>query len=65
MTLKIDDLPAPLRPIIPHRSPSATVKVIFLSSSVAPKEIPIFEPERSVTRRLRRQVEKVAGKLNG
>src|SRR5687768_6752922 len=51
MTLKIDVLPAPLRPMMPHRSPSATVKVTFLNSSVAPKETPTLEQERRVTRR--------------
>ena len=35
MTLKMDVLPAPLRPMMPQRSPSATVKVMFLKSSVA------------------------------
>lgn len=49
MSLKIDDLPAPLRPMMAHRSPSATVKVTFLKSSVAPNETPIFESERRVT----------------
>src|SRR5690348_13654936 len=49
MSLKIDVLPAPLRPMIPHRSPSATVKVTFLKSSVAPKETPMLESERRVT----------------
>ena len=51
MSLKIDDLPAPLRPMMPHRSPSATVKVTFLNSSVAPNETPILESERRVTQR--------------
>ena len=51
ISLKIDDLPAPLRPMIPHRSPSATVKVTFLNSSVAPKETPTLESERRVTLR--------------
>ena len=51
MSLKIDDLPAPLRPMIPQRSPSATVKVMFLKSSVAPKETPMLESERRVTPR--------------
>jgi len=50
MSLKIDVLPAPLRPMIPHRSPSATVKVTFLNSSVAPKETPTLETESRVTR---------------
>jgi len=49
MTLKMDVLPAPLRPMMPHRSPSATVKVMFLKSSVAPKEMPTLETERRVT----------------
>src|SRR5262245_41126451 len=49
MSLKIDVLPAPLRPMIPHRSPSATVKVMFLKSSVAPNETPMLESERRVT----------------
>ena len=49
MSLKIDVLPAPLRPMMPHRSPSATVKVMFLKSSVAPKETPMLESERRVT----------------
>src|SRR5690349_18011184 len=53
MSLKIDDLPAPLRPMMPHRSPSATVKVTFLKSSVAPKETPTLESERRVTRNRR------------
>jgi hypothetical protein len=35
--------------MIPHRSPSATVKVTFLKSSVAPKETPMLESERRVT----------------
>src|SRR5262245_58221396 len=51
MSLKIDVLPAPLRPMMPHRSPSATVKVMFLKSSVAPKETPMLESERRVTQR--------------
>src|SRR6185295_4755348 len=51
MILKIDVLPAPLRPMMPHRSPSSTVKVMSLKSSVAPKETPTFETERTVTRR--------------
>ncbi len=51
MSLKIDVLPAPLRPMMPHRSPSATVKVTFLNSSVAPKETPTLETESRVTRR--------------
>ena len=51
MTLKIDVLPAPLRPMMPHRSPSATVNVMFLKSSVAPKDMPTLETERRVTRR--------------
>jgi hypothetical protein len=51
MSLKIDDLPAPLRPMMPHRSPSATVKVMFLKSSVAPNETPTLESERRVTRK--------------
>src|SRR5215208_2708188 len=51
MTLKIDVFPAPLRPMMPHRSPSATVKVMFLKSSVAPNEMPTLEQERRVTRR--------------
>jgi len=51
MSLKIVVLPAPLRPMIPHRSPSATVKVTFLKSSVAPKETPMLESERRVTQR--------------
>src|SRR6478672_11244186 len=51
MILKIDVLPAPLRPMMPHRSPSSTVKVMFLKSWVAPKETPTFETERTVTRR--------------
>src|SRR3954469_20432664 len=51
MTLKIDVLPAPLRPMMPHRSPSSTVKVMFLKSWVAPKEMPTLETERTVTRR--------------
>jgi hypothetical protein len=38
--------------MMPHRSPSATVKVTFLKSSVAPKESPMFESERTVTRKL-------------
>ena len=54
MTLKIDVLPTPLRPMMPHRSPSATVKVMFLNSSVAPKEMPTLETERRVTRERRR-----------
>ena len=49
MSLKIDVLPAPLRPMMPHRSPSATVKVMFLNSSVAPNETPMLESERRVT----------------
>src|SRR5581483_3564292 len=49
ISLKIDVLPAPLRPMMPHRSPSATVKVMFLKSSVAPKETPTLDNERSVT----------------
>ena len=49
MSLKIDDLPAPLRPMMPHRSPSATVKVTFLKSSFAPKEMPTLESESRVT----------------
>jgi hypothetical protein len=52
MSLKIDVLPAPLRPMMPQRSPSATVKVTFLNSSVAPKETPTLEQERRVTRRM-------------
>jgi hypothetical protein len=36
--------------MIPQRSPAATVNVMFLRSSVAPKEIPMLEQERSVTR---------------
>ena len=64
MTLKIDVLPAPLRPMIPHRSPSATVNVMFLRSSVAPKEIPMLEQERRVTRARRSRVEFVGAKLN-
>src|SRR5215207_8934468 len=51
MSLKIDDFPAPLRPMMPHRSPSATVKVTFSKSLVAPNEMPTLEQERSVTRR--------------
>ena len=51
MILKIDVLPAPLRPMMPHRSPSSTVKVMFLKSSVAPKETPMLESERRVTQR--------------
>src|ERR687897_997664 len=51
MSLKIDVFPAPLRPMMPHRSPSATVKVMFLKSSVAPNETPTLASERSVTRR--------------
>jgi hypothetical protein len=51
MILKIDVLPAPLRPMMPHRSPSATVKVMFLKSWVAPNETPTLETERTVTRR--------------
>ena len=51
MTLKMDVLPAPLRPMIPQRSPSATVKVMFLKSSSAPKEMPTLETERRVTLR--------------
>jgi hypothetical protein len=35
--------------MIPHRSPSATVKVMFFRSSVAPKEMPTLERERRVT----------------
>jgi hypothetical protein len=49
MILKIDVFPAPLRPMMPQRSPSATVKVMFLNSSVAPKETPTLETERRVT----------------
>src|SRR3954463_14644927 len=37
--------------MIPHRSPSATVKVMFLKSSVAPNETPMLENERRVTQR--------------
>ena len=51
MSLKIDVLPAPFRPMMPHRSPSATVKVMFLKSSVAPKETPTLASERRVTQR--------------
>jgi len=51
MSLKIDVLPAPLRPMMPHRSPSATVKVMFLNNSVAPKETPMLDSERRVTQR--------------
>src|SRR3954468_14039373 len=51
MTLKIDVLPAPLRPMMPHRSPSATVKVMFLKSSSAPNEMPTLETESRVTER--------------
>ena len=51
MTLKIDVFPALLRPMMPHRSPSATVKVTCLNSSVAPKLMPTLEQERRVTRR--------------
>jgi hypothetical protein len=36
-------------PMMPHRSPSATVKVMFLNSSVAPKETPMLDSERRVT----------------
>src|SRR5688500_7958326 len=46
-----DVLPAPFGPMMPHRSPSATVKVTFLKSSVAPKETPMLESERRVTER--------------
>src|SRR3982751_4503471 len=51
MTLKIDVLPAPLRPMMPHRSPSATVKVMFLKSLSAPNEMPTLETESRVTER--------------
>jgi hypothetical protein len=37
--------------MIPHRSPSATVKVTFLNSSVAPKETPTLDRDRRVTQR--------------
>ena len=50
MILKSDDLPAPLRPMMPHRSPSATVKVMFFRSSVAPNEMPTPDIEIRLTR---------------
>ncbi len=49
MTLKMEVFPAPFRPMMPHRSRSATVNVIFLKSSVAPNEMPTFETESRVT----------------
>ena len=60
MSRKIDDLPAPLRPMMPHRSPSTTVKVTFLKSSVAPKETPMLESESRVTQRRVGQTTSVA-----
>src|SRR5687767_9735565 len=53
-----DVLPAPFGPMMPHRSPSATVKVTFLKSSVAPKETPMLESERRVTERRAGQADK-------
>ena len=50
ITLKIEVFPAPLRPMMPHRSRSATVKVMFLKSSSAPNEMPTLETESRVTR---------------
>src|SRR6476620_4231957 len=64
MTLKIEILQAPLRPMIPHRSPSATVKVMFLRSSVAPKEMPTLETESRVTRRWQKAGRRRQGNLN-
>lgn len=47
--LSMEAFPAPLPPMMPHRSPWATVKVMFLKRSVAPNEMPTLETESRVT----------------
>jgi hypothetical protein len=49
--------------MMPHRSPSATVKVMFLNSSVAPNERPTFETESRVTRSWTRAGKRPNGEL--
>ena len=48
MIWKSVDLPAPLRPMMPHRSPRAMVTETSVSSVVAPNDTPTSAREMSV-----------------